>query len=67
MLWLGRGVVGSVVGRFGRKPSFSFSFFRFLEGQANREHTPRLFTTPASGPVFFKVLGKNVIFVQARA
>ena len=46
MLWLGRWVVGSVVGRLGRKPRFSLSFSRFLEGQANRGHTPRLFRTP---------------------
>ena len=67
MLWLGRWVVGSVVGRLGRKPRFSLGFSRFLGGQANREHTPRQFGLPASGAVFFKVLVKNVIFVEARA
>ena len=66
-LWLGWWVVGSVVGRLGRKPRFSLGFSRFWGGQANREHTPRQFGLPASGAVFFKVLVKHVIFVEARA
>ena len=62
-LWLGWWVVGSVVGRLGRKPRFSLGFSRFLGGEANSEHTPPLFGLPASRAVFFEVFGQNVIFV----
>ena len=67
MLWLGRWLVGSVVRRLDRKPIFSVGFSRFLEGQANREPTPRPFTTPRFSSCVFKVLLKNEIFVEAMA
>ena len=67
MLWLGRWVVGSVVGRLGRKPRFSLSFSGFWEARPIGNIPLVSSGLPASGPVFFKVLLKNVIFVEARA
>ena len=59
MLWLGRWVVGSVVGRLGRKPRFPLGFSRFLGGQANMSPTPRPFTTPRfSSCVFLRFWSK---------
>ena len=67
MLWLGRWVVGSVVGRLGRKPRFSLVFLSFGEVRPIGNLPLLCSGLPASGLVFFKVLGKNVIFVEARA
>ena len=66
-LWLGWWVVGSVVGRLGRKPRFSLGFSRFLGGRTNMSPTPPLFGLPASRLVFLRFLVENVIFVEARA
>ena len=56
MLWLCWWAGVSDVGSLERKLRKTICFSRFLGGQADREPTPPLFTTLASGPVFFKVL-----------
>ena len=56
MLWLGWWAGVSEVGSPERKPRKTMCFSRFLGGQAPYEPTPPLFWTPASRPVFFKVL-----------